>query len=955
MSQDDCKNCHKAGLAILPVRYAVVPDALPNTLPRALKATGVKDLALAKHHYALRTLRQGFLYLFFEKRWGNAAINVGADPTLTRCFRSYEVYSVAENGTLWRQPHAYAVAAVYEPVCKDTAHHVPTTVITIANPEKSGIVWIAFSEHLWSPETLAAYGNDAALRARRMQKLDPAAWIASQQHDHGLLADPQTVEEVVEYAPRVPLEILPQTYVGPEPPLTDDNGRHTQAILASVSSRYRVAQRAKQAGETVKCMRAFGKFHPEKEPHPPLVLALTDAIGAAHELNGFRNEPVGRVEQYQKEREMELSALTNIKGLENALKTKATDAQERTQDRIRRTDSVSAEFIAARRARAAALGEPKRSQEIEICAILEDWAARQVPSWYEQRLDRANGSAEPARSREIAALRREVDEFLATRQKNGEANIRNAEQNSWASYAKRIDKNKRELFEKNYTAFGTAVAQLVDERTDDLLVWLKSTALLDTLTEYYNDSIEDSVAFEDKVGNALLGIGSSPKGAQQLEQWVAEAKVTEKNLLWRTVALNHTKSAEELSQALQEAEQYKNERTLASALKWADRAGNSLKAFASTHKNAARIYATNAKAAAAGGSTAHGVPLRPVNTRDIDYLAMATCDKIVRFFRVDRLGEYASEKVIQHIFSLRAFADPEDSARLIQAQAEYAEAVRVQMLERQRAGAALLATDQPPLKTTQSESLRRAWAEFKSEAHAKDSVRGVLKDCRVSILVLLIEGFNFSKLLGDCYRKNDAKSWITLSASAMTMTSALFDVATVPAKELFVSDSMSLQRLKLAGGLLAAGATMVGVYYDWEAKGNAAKSGDIGLERLYLLKAVGGGLGAGATLLSTFTYAAPLIGRLTGSATLQQAALTTGSRAAAAIGFRILFMSAGAWITVGTFTIQIFIWKFYPDDLEKWLEKCALGADRDRGWTANRQQDELTNALESVGLSEKKP
>jgi len=101
---------------------------------------------------------------------------------------------------------------------------------------------------------------------------------------------------------------------------------------------------------------------------------------------------------------------------------------------------------------------------------------------------------------------------------------------------------------------------------------------------------------------------------------------------------------------------------------------------------------------------------------------------------------------------------------------------------------------------------------------------------------------------------------------------------------------------------------------------------------------------------TTFTYSAPLIGRLTGNAVAAGAARAVGARAAAIIGARILFMSAGLWLTVGTFAIQVFIWAFTDDDLQYWCDRCAFGKERDKSWTPKRQEEEFFKALQAVGM-----
>jgi hypothetical protein len=51
-------------------------------------------------------------------------------------------------------------------------------------------------------------------------------------------------------------------------------------------------------------------------------------------------------------------------------------------------------------------------------------------------------------------------------------------------------------------------------------------------------------------------------------------------------------------------------------------------------------------------------------------------------------------------------------------------------------------------------------------------------------VVLFIESMNFGKLVGECVRNNDTKSYFSMLASSMSITSALLDIASVPMKAL---------------------------------------------------------------------------------------------------------------------------------------------------------------------------
>ncbi len=111
------------------------------------------------------------------------------------------------------------------------------------------------------------------------------------------------------------------------------------------------------------------------------------------------------------------------------------------------------------------------------------------------------------------------------------------------------------------------------------------------------------------------------------------------------------------------------------------------------------------------------------------------------------------------------------------------------------------------------------------------------------------------------------------------------------------------------------------------------------------------------TIAATFTYSAPLIerlwSRLFGKQIVLGAAREVGKHAAKIIGMRILFMSTGAWITLGTFTIQVFVWQFSDDALENWLSLSAFGKNRDASKaysTAEIQFQALESALNEVGL-----
>lgn len=97
-TEQDCANCKKTGLPILPVRYTVLPNKVPAKLPDGINGDGVTDIALSTHRYGLRTLREGWLYLYYVKA--------------ARGGKRWEVYKVTEDGRLWKQSRPLPAAPV---------------------------------------------------------------------------------------------------------------------------------------------------------------------------------------------------------------------------------------------------------------------------------------------------------------------------------------------------------------------------------------------------------------------------------------------------------------------------------------------------------------------------------------------------------------------------------------------------------------------------------------------------------------------------------------------------------------------------------------------------------------------------------------------------------------------------------------------------------------------------
>lgn len=939
-----CEQCKATGLPIMPVRYAVAPVAVKPALPGWVSGDKVKSVALGdKFHYVLRTLRTGYVYLYYDKN--------------ARGKQQWECYSVGQDGSLLRvqgppetaKPQSQPVVACQRHGSNNTQVHY----IVIEQPEKCGPTWIAFTAEKWSQQTLDEYKNNSKLRNKRMQTIHPAAMAGGAKHSHGAIATRQVLESVLEYADTAPDGVLP--FGNRLSNISKEDGSCDASAVARMGTRYPWHMRKNMAESTAEHMvqRGQGTAGKASQPH---VLALWDAVGITHELSGFCNDAMGWAQKYGDERLMQIDAIMLYNGLQQGLEHRAvekvrnfyaTGQSTPTNEMNRLRYPIMSNTHDADAARSFSqkyylISQSYRNGEIS----LEELQAQRAP--LVQQYAKNPAALEEALKREDDIKRstaRGIENAVAKEQ------ARVQENSPWSKYAERIDQSVLQTFKDKQKAFEQTVSRLVEQRSQPLIHWLEAPLLLDTLNDFHGQSIEDGVLFEDCIGEAFVGLGGSNAGRQKIRAWAQECKASvESNLLWRAVALNQDGAREELDQALVDAMQHHGAQTPSSAVDWGTYLQKGLKTFADVYKRAQGIFNANQRAMSEAGSSAFGARIKPVNMRGIDRIVIAAGDSVFKQFRIDKLADYASEKIIQHIFSVRALVDPKDSLNLVKVQAANEQLSREQTLRRLRAAHAFLAADTPAIRSAQTDALRAGWASFRSSGSAASAI----KDARLALVVALIEGVNFAKLIADCNAKGDARSRWSLLASGMSITSALFDISATVVRNLpGMSDAAwGYQKLKLLGGLLSGAASFIGGVLDFFSAKEKRSDGYLPLAVLYGMKSFLLSSSGSLVLTITFTYSAPLIARITGSAAAGTVVRNVGARAAAVIGLRIFGMALGGWITVGTFGIQVIIWCVTPNALEKWVDHSAFGNKRNNNGarTAEEQQKKLEEALVEMGI-----
>jgi len=238
-----CTMCKKKGLPILPVRYSAFADTKAHSASGVMRlmggkfGDGVTNIALKKARYALRTLRYGYVYVFYPKtgRW--------------------QSYAVTAEGYLYEYPIDMKIDRTLEQPfnCHQAGHAQLAQCITIEDAPKAGVVYMAFSDERWTKKVRDAYAsNFMGCRDKRMQKFDAAGWYnGSTQQPHS-----DSVTHVADL-------------------LSEYKGNPSDALTSACFPYH------DRAGQGPALKNAMDSITPDKG----LVFALWDPVGITQELN----------------------------------------------------------------------------------------------------------------------------------------------------------------------------------------------------------------------------------------------------------------------------------------------------------------------------------------------------------------------------------------------------------------------------------------------------------------------------------------------------------------------------------------------------------------------------------------------------------------------------------------------------------------------------------------------
>ncbi|NHQ85622.1 hypothetical protein HA050_05750 [Iodobacter sp. HSC-16F04] len=261
---DTCRACEKSGLPILLVRPSVIANKADLQPPGSAKllshaiAQKAAQLATPKQsRYVLRTLRRGYLYVFYE-----------TPPAGKK--DGWDIYRITPEGALYSASHpSFYLAEPFS--CKKSGHLHKVRLLTIPQAHKTGKIWLAYSANLWNDTLKKA--NQA--NPKVMQCLDVKAYLDSgKAPDNAFVAKAESPGKfVAEYALS---NVNPGKDADPYFPFKGEAG-----ALDQLNGH----------------MQQLGNMHP-KTKDKGLVFALPDPVAVSAELNHLRMRALVRKSEY---------------------------------------------------------------------------------------------------------------------------------------------------------------------------------------------------------------------------------------------------------------------------------------------------------------------------------------------------------------------------------------------------------------------------------------------------------------------------------------------------------------------------------------------------------------------------------------------------------------------------------------------------------------------------------
>jgi hypothetical protein len=309
---------------------------------------------------------------------------------------------------------------------------------------------------------------------------------------------------------------------------------------------------------------------------------------------------------------------------------------------------------------------------------------------------------------------------------------------------------------------------------------------------------------------------------------------------------------------------------------------------------------------------------------EVDRFGLTVGDAIFAKFRINQLGDFVGEKIVQTVLLQRSGVSYSDALALVRQQAKLEMLSRQEMIERLLKARSLLRTGAPANAPRATQALYDVWNAMES---TDDGIKA-LRSSRIAVVAALLEAVNFYKLMAAA---PDRDTKIKLVQSGASMLSSLITITMTPYYAA-LKTSIRSQSWKFVGGGLSSFGTFISAWMDAEKARDAFHNDKTDALAIYVAKTLTNGAVGAAILIDATSTAAPLLKKLAkryGTVVVIEAIEIATTRVIALAALRIVGMLAGWEATIALLGLQAMADWLTPNELESWCSRCAFGTGQE--------------------------
>ncbi|MCC8386610.1 T6SS effector BTH_I2691 family protein, partial [Photorhabdus laumondii] len=251
-------------------------------------------------------------------------------------------------------------------------------------------------------------------------------------------------------------------------------------------------KRAGCADITVRAMQKRG-LAKDGTPVSPVLIALHDPIGIAHELAGWGDDIAGAHKTFLDELSIEFMTDSSLNGAENQLRQMHTTHFKK----------------------------PDKEKD----AILAASTGLSIQEWEKRRED---------------SIRHAIESDKKTFA------------HDWKKYTAELNLAKRQAFNQCYADLCTDVAKELEQLAQLRVSWLKQSGFITCCQDFHTTRLEDNLNYREAVDYAIASLNVTETGCAYLDALIDEySALSPENIVWRSLLLNNPEVMKEMDGFLQ--------------------------------------------------------------------------------------------------------------------------------------------------------------------------------------------------------------------------------------------------------------------------------------------------------------------------------------------------------------------------------------------------------------------